>query len=197
MIPEEQIQSIEAIVTKLCAAKQFTLGAIKNGSLYVMVNGGLLYVVKIPIPNEVNYFFYENIRIPLNPLLKYVTDPIMQMMYDVDSCNGLTYTNAVTLVYDNPDILMDEKFQEILNSKASDGSFRYYFPIDGGNTFVYLTKNMFNLNKGDGLDFKVYKVGYSYDRYIARFIIHKKKTKQDIELYFSFLDMVRGRLIYP
>ena len=188
MIPEEQIQSIDALVTKLSAAKVFTMGAIKNGSLYVMVNGGILYVVKIPIPNDLYYFFFENIRIPLNPLLKYAVDPIMHMMYDVDSCNGLNYANSVTLVYDNPDILMDEKFQEIINSKASDGSFSYYFPIDGRNTFIYLTKNMFNLNKGDGLHFKVYRA--DCNRYIARFIIHKKKTKQDIELYFSFLDMV-------
>ena len=192
MIPEEQIQSIEAIVTKLSAAKVFNMGAIKNGSLYVMVNSGLLYVLKIPVPEEIHYFFCENIRIPLNPLLKYMIDPIMQMMYDVDSCNGLNYTN-LKLVYDNPEILMDEKFQEILASKANDGSFRYYFPIDGGNTFIYLTKNMFNLNKGDGLEFKVYKTGDL--RYIARFIIHKKKTKQDIELYFSFLDMVQRRMI--
>ena len=158
-----------------------------------MVNSGLLYVVKIPIPNDICYFFYENVRIPLNPLLKYVTEPMLQMMYTVDSCNGLNYTNPVSLVYDNPDILMDEKFQEIINSKASDGSFRYYFPIDNGNTFIYLTKNMFNLNKGDGLQFKVYKT--YYNKYVARFIIHKKKTKQDIELYFSFLDMVQGRMI--
>ena len=77
MIPEEQIQSIEAIVTKLSAAKVFNMGAIKNGSLYVMVNSGLLYVLKIPVPEEIHYFFCENIRIPLNPLLKYMIGPIM------------------------------------------------------------------------------------------------------------------------
>ena len=189
IISEEQAVYLENIINPLLKAKVFNTGAIYNGTLYLLVNNGMMYTTDISqvIPVYINYFFFDNVREPIYPT-RFATDSMIKMMQDIASCNGVGYTN-LPLVFDNPDIMEDENFKEMMDAKSADGAFRYFFPVNGGNTFIYLMKNMFNLTKADTCTFKAYSGGVDR-RYIARFDIHKKKTKQNISLYFSFLDVV-------
>lgn len=190
IISEEQALYLQNIINPLLKAKEvFNAGAIYNGTMYLMVNNGMTYTVDVSqvIPVYVNYFFRDNVGEPIYPT-RFATDAIINMMRDIANCNGFGYVN-LPLVFDNPDIMEDENFKEILEAKSSDGAARYFFPVNGGNTFIYIMKNMFNLTKSDNCAFKVYSGGMDR-RYIARFDIYKKKTKQVISLYFSFLDVV-------
>lgn len=185
---------LETLVKTITKGKNFNIGAINAGVLYLMVNGGMLYVTDVSdiVPFDLSYYFIEDIRTPFNPLYRYATDGINNMIMDRDCCMCSKYS----LVYDNPDIMEDENFQNILNAKSADGAFRYFIPVDGGNTFMYLTKGMFNLSKTDNCTLKVYN---GPGRYISNFHITKKKMKKDIDIYFSFLDMVpkkKGAVYY-
>lgn len=189
IINEEQALYLENIMAPLLKAKDFNIGAIYRGTLYLMVNNGMMYTVDVSsvIPTYIEYFFIENVRYPIYPT-RFATDSIISMMKDIANCNGTGYSYS-PLVFDNPDIMEDENFKEMMEAKSADGAFRYFFPINGGNTFVYIMKGMFNLTKSDKCTFKAYDGGLG--RYIARFDIYKKKTKQSISLYFSFLDVVK------
>lgn len=190
IITEEQALYLENILNTLVKAKVFNIGALYHGYLYIMVNNGMIYTVDVSsvIPAYIEYFFIENVRYPIYPT-RFATNSIIHMMQDVANCNGVGYSNF-HLLFDNPDIMEDENFKEMMEAKSADGAFRYYFPLNTGNTFVYITKNMFNLTKSDKCTFKAYDGGID-GRYIARFDIYKKKTKQLISLYFSFLDVVK------
>ena len=185
---------LETLVKSITKGKSFNIGVVNAGQLYLMVNGGMLYTTNVAdiVPMDLSYYFIEDVRVPFNPLYRYATDGINNMIKDRECC----MTSKFSLVYDNPDIMEDINFQNILNAKSADGAFRYFIPVDGGNTFMYLTKGMFNLTKADNCTLRVFN---GPGRYMANFHIIKKKVKRDIDIYFSFIDMMpkeKGAVYY-
>ena len=186
MLNNQQAAYVDEIVKTILKGKNFNMGVINGGMLYVMVNGGLLYETDISdvVPPSIGYYFLEDIRVPFNPLHRYATDGINNMLRERELC----LINQYRSVYHNPDITDDPSFADMLNAKTGDGAFRIFVPLEDGNTFMYLTKGMFNLTKSDKCGLNVYTGGFGKN--IARFEIYKKKTKRTIYLTFAFIDMI-------
>jgi hypothetical protein len=191
MLNQQQSAYINDIVVSLLKAKVFSMGAINCGVLYLMVNNGLLYETDVSdvIPLDISYYFLaDNVSVPFIP----IPNNSSLAIYGIDCMmkeRELCLTNQYPLVYHNPDITDDPKFSEIMSSKSSDGSFRYFIPLEGGNTFMYITKNLFNLTKADKCGLNVYDGGSG--KKISRFEIFKKKSKKTIYLTFAFLDLIQ------
>ena len=187
MLNEQQAAFVDEIVKSILKGKTtFNMGVINGGMLYLMVNGGLLYETDISdvVPPAIGYYFLDDIRVPFNPLFKYATNGINNLLRERELC----LINKYKLVYHNPDITDNSDFVEMMNAKSADGAFRVFIPLEDGNTFMYLTKGMFSLTKSDICGLSVFSDGSVTN--IARFEIYKKKTKRTIYLTFAFLNMI-------
>ena len=205
------VRNIVGIIAK---GKELTMGTIINSTLFVIVNGGLLYEVDLsnyldqsitctfdknsyeisryeePVLDKNGKECYDaNGRLKVNVKYDYIFDAAQlqpEVLHKVDSI--LSYETDERLRHHVPNIREDFAFENIVNAKSGDGAFRFFVDIDNKRTFMYLYKNMFGLTKQDKIGLKVYDA--DINRYIACFNIHKQKIKLDIIVHFMFLDVV-------
>lgn len=164
-------------------------GALINGILYIIVNNGLVYEIDVS-----SYIARDNTVSFTKDTLKEFPDHIegnMTLFQTVlNRCYNITLLDRTSkLIYDDPNLRSHQEFEDIINAKTDEGSFRYY--IDSSldhRTFLIIQKNMFNLTKQDTISMKVYDLGANH--LLANFEIYKKKLKLNIKLHFMFMDMM-------
>ena len=167
-------------------------GVLFNSTLYIIVNNGLVYTI------DLSSFFPQYIKVSFTKdTLKQYEDYIEgngnMFQSIINRCYNITLlSNTSPLIYDEPNLRIHPEFEEVMNSKSSDGSYKYY--IDTAldhRTFMIIQKNMFNLTKQDGASLKVYNLGNGI--LYAKFDIYKKKLKINVQLHFTFMDLLSNK----
>lgn len=164
-------------------------GALCNGTLYIIVNNGLVYTINVS-----SYLSsYEAVSFTKDSLKQnneYIDLNERLFKSIIDRCYNITILDQTSeLIFDDPNLRLHQEFEDIINAKTTDGSFRYY--IDSSldhRTFVIIQKNMFNLTKQDSISLKVYNLGANI--LLANFEIYKKKLKLEMKLHFMFTDLM-------
>jgi len=192
-ITGSQNEYIRNLVNIAAKGKHLTMGTVQYGTLYLLMNNGLLYTIQIPdfaniscsfglddyIADEScimdNQFIFFNMH--MNEIIKNMTPEI----------------NGFKMIYDNPNIREVEEFENMVNAKSEDGAFRYFVDTSERRLFIYLQKSMFGLTKADKCSLQIYKnpMNYYYNNsvreYLAKFNIYKSKLKTNIDLSFKFI----------
>ena len=184
---------VRNIVDVVIKGSQFNLGTIYNGTLYVVINYGILYVV------DVSNFFPLDVTCTFDGI-SYKDTKEMNIIIDRPELFNDLYKRIHNLVerapyspliYDNENIREDPLFEEIINAKTSEGSFRYFIDTSIGRTFIILYKSIFGLAKPDTLSLKIHDYSsFGFGTRLAHFVIGKKKLKINIHVYFVFVDMI-------
>lgn len=184
---------VRNIVDVVIKGSQFNLGTIYDGALYVVINYGILYTVDVSsfFPLDVTCTFSSDsykdtkdagIIIDKPELFNDLYSRIHKLVGRAPYC---------PLIYDNDNLREDPLFEEIINAKTSEGSFRYFIDTSIGKTFIILYKSIFGLSKPDTLSLKVHDYSsFGFGTRLAHFIIRKKKLKINIHVYFTFVDMI-------
>lgn len=185
---------VRNIVDVLIKGSQFNVGAIYQGTLCVIVNYGILYSVDISnfFPKDftctfsgITYKDTKDANIIIDQPELY--EDMYRRIY-----NLVGRKNYCPLIYHDENVRNDPQFQQIIDAKTSDGSFRYYIDTSMGKTFIILYKSIFGLAKPDTLSLKVYDyTSFGYGARLAHFVIGKKKLKINIDVYFIFMNMIR------
>lgn len=186
------------VISTIIKGTNLDMGTIYNGTLYLLVNHGILYTVDMtqyfPIETSCTFTFedykYTDEYLEDNPLLQ---DSFINRFLNV--LNAEQYEN--NLIYHEPDCRENESFEQIVSSKATEGASRYYIDTKYGKTFMYLYKPMFGLSKADRCGLKVYTtidliVNLYFSKRLAVFNIYKSKLKLEYKMYFVFIDMIGG-----
>ncbi len=178
------IRNIIGIMVKGCVLNK---GVILNGTLYCLVNDGILYEI------DLSSYMNSNIICTFNfNSIKYHEDmiPDVPELYQ-DMCKIINTLNWIKHdeIYVEPDCRSDEQFENIINSKATDGSYRYYIDTRIGKNFMTLYKPLFNLTKTDKCSLTVYDTTEPF-QCLADFIIHKQKIKMDYHMKFVYMDLI-------
>jgi len=163
-------------------------GILYNGTLYVIVNDGLVYEIDVKQyidSRKCTSFTKESLK--MNP--DSIEGNLIHFKTVFDKCYNVTQLpNTYPQVFFDHELRGKEEFESIVNAKSGDGSFRYY--IDSSldhRSFMIIQKSMFNLNKPDTISLKVYDIGANL--LLSVFDIHKKKSKLNVKLYFIFMDL--------
>lgn len=184
VINDYKYSYLKNIIDIIIKGKELTIGAVINNSLYLCVNGGLLYTVALEgFENDVLYFKSSSID---NEAGCIYNNPIFQS--EMSSILNSVYERKGELIYDNPELRMDENFESIINSNTKDGAYRYWIDTSRRRTFIYLYKNMFGLTKADSISLKVFDCPIIDKVMVAEFDIFKKKIKNTIKLQLLFLN---------
>lgn len=174
--------------------------AIYNGHLYVLSVDGLLYHIDLETDIDKSLelgFDLGNIVPSIREFLEKDNNitrslPIERISYHrvIDAANNLLYDlNSHPEIYRDDNLRADKVFEEMTQSKAADGAFRYFY-IDNRNrkSFILLTKNIFNLSSKDTAEVRINDSHMPNIR-VAHFIIHKKKLRKPYDIYFRFMDL--------
>ena len=197
---------IRNLVNIISKGKTLSMGTVQYGTLYLLINNGLLYNIQVPDFSNISCSFSEDdfkdditcIKDNQIVFFNYHMDQIIKSM--------TTEYNNYQLIYDNPNIRESELFENMINAKSEDGAFRFFIDTSGKRVFVYLQKSMFGLNKSDKCSVRVYKTvpilesiwdcinpttsPYATEvasEYLAKFNIYKSKLKINIGLSFKFI----------
>ena len=184
---------VRNIVDVVIKGSQFNLGTIYNGTLYVVINYGILYAI------DVSNFFPLDVTCTFDGI-SYKDTKDADIIIDKPELFNDLYSRIHNLVgrapycpliYDNENLRGDPNFEEIINAKTSEGSFRYFIDTSIGRTFIILYKSIFGLAKPDTLSLKIHDYSsFGVGTRLAHFVIGKKKLKINIHVYFVFVDMI-------
>jgi len=191
-ITGSQNDYIRNLVNTVTKGKHLTMGTVQYGTLYLLINNGLLYNISVPDFANVgcsfgideyafdescirdNQFIFFNMH--MNEIIKAMSPSV----------------NGFKMIYDNPNIREVEEFEKMANAKSEDGAFRYFVDTSERRVFMYLQKSMFSLTKADKCSLQIYKNSANYynnsvGEYLAKFNIYKSKLKTNIDLSFKFI----------
>ena len=166
-------------------------GIVLNGTLYVIVNRGILYEVYIPSidPNNTCCFFLnfenqgsfkeENMIIDYPELYGDILNKLSIIEY---SARNPIFTDIDCLDESN------KQFQSLSSYRANDGSMKYYIDSDlKHRSFVTISKSMFKLNKADKLSLNVFDADFC--RLLYKFTLYKKKYGLNINIFLLTIDL--------
>jgi len=197
---------IRNLVNVILKGKTLSMGTVQYGTLYLLINNGLLYNVQIPDFSNISCSFNEDdfkdditcIKDNQMIFFNYHMDQIIKSMSPE--------LNNYQIIYDNPNIRESELFENMINAKSEDGAFRFFIDTSYKRIFLYLQKSMFGLNKSDKCSIRIYKtipimkpiwncidqgtsmnITETASEYLAKFNIYKSKLKVNIDLSFKFI----------
>lgn len=182
---------VRNIVDTVIKGSQFNMGAIYYGSLYVIINYGILYTVDVSnfLPMDLTCTF-DNNSYKLDTECIIDNPSLFPELFQ--RCSGVLQATNYPMIFHDSNVRENPEFEQIVAAKTSEGSFRYYIDTSIGRTFMILYKSIFGLAKPDTLSLKVYNTdNIGYGTRLAHFIIGKKKLKININVYFYFVDMIR------
>lgn len=187
IVGEENV-FLRNIITTIIKGTSMDMGTIYNGTLYLLVNHGILYTVDISkfFPSYMSCTFkLEDIKITD----EYIEDHMDLQQSFLQRINQvIMIENISNPIYHNINCREDENFENIVSCKASDGASKYYIDTSCGRTFMYLYKPMFGLAKNDKCELKVYQ--YDINKFLSIFTIYKTKLKISYKMYFLFMNMM-------
>ena len=165
-------------------------GIVMNGTLYFIVNYGILYEVNVNIDSKIVCCFYLNFEDPGsfkqdNMIIDY-PDLYISILTKL---NVIRYS-ANQSIFDDDNCLDENngQFDTLAKYRANDGSMKYF--IDSSynyKSFVTISKSMFKLNRGDKLSLSVFDADFC--RLLYKFTLYKKKYSTNINIYLLTLDL--------
>ena len=164
-------------------------GIINNGTLYFIVNHGILYEINLPnIPNDICCAFFRYKDVPGSFSQEGIIQDIPEIFPEVaNKIMVLAYANN-NPIYIEDDVRCNDQFETIENMRPIDGCYRFnIYSNMNHKSFVTLSKKMFKLNKADTLSLEVYPV--DINRLLYKFKIYKKKFNLNINLYLLTMDL--------
>lgn len=165
-------------------------GIVLNGTLYFIVNHGILYEVNVPIDPTIVCCFFLNFENPGS-----FKEPDMIIDYPdlfvsiLSKLKVIEYT-ARKAIFTDDNCLSEEneQFTTLSNYRATDGSMKYFIDSDFKHkSFVTISKSMFKLNKADKLSLSVFDADFC--RLLYKFTLYKKKYSSNINIYLLTLDL--------
>ena len=181
---------INSILSQFVPATSDELrGIINNGTLYFIVNFGLLYEIELPnIPKEICCAFHRTTDEPDSFNEEgIIKDRPEYFANIVNSIMIINYSNNVP-VYIEENVRLNEQYEELDAMKADDGCMKFNTYTDlSHRSFITISKKMFKMNKPDGLSLIVYPADNG--RLLYKFKIFKKKFNLNINLYLLAIDV--------
>lgn len=165
-------------------------GIINNGTLYFLVNFGMLYEIDLPnIPTDLCCAFYRTNEVPGSFAQEGVIKDMPEFFNDVaNRIMVISYVYTSPMVYMDDDFTTDSQFDKVQNMRPSDGCIKVDIRTSlNYKSFVTISKKMFKLNKADTLSLQVFQVDPM--RLLYKFKIYKKKFNLNINLYLLTIDL--------
>ena len=186
----DHIEFLKNMVGSIIKGVEYYKGCLNMGILYIMVSDGIFYTV------DVSAFFPTDVWIDFDrkegeqpiyfPYRTKINDELVFTSLKLDRL----IKSGVPIIYHEPDMRTNLEFDQIINSKTTDGSGKLHINTNDHETFMILFKNIFNLTKQDTIGLKVYDL--MDGKLLSEFNIYKKKIKLEINMKFIFLDMNRN-----
>lgn len=164
-------------------------GIVYDGTLYFLVNFGILYMVNINgFPKEITCCFQRNFENPNSFANEDMIIDIPQLFNDTFAkLQIITYTSKPPIYIDD-NCLEDESINNIQNLRAGDGASKYYINSKlNHRSFVMMSKQMIKMNKGDKLSVKAYDA--ERNRILYNFELYKKKFNLNINIFLLTCDL--------
>lgn len=166
-------------------------GIVYNGTLYFIVNYGLLYEVPLHnIPSNITCTFFRMKDVPNSfnqgdDILIDYPEMFTDIANKILIINNTKYSQPI---YIDTDVKNSPEFELLDSMRTDDGAIKFNVITNlNHKSFVTLSKKMFKMNKADALSLSVFQV--DYDKLLYRFEIFKKKFNLNINLYLLTLDL--------
>lgn len=194
-------QCILEAIKVLIKSYEYLEGSVVNGTLRIIVNYGLVYIMdmKDQIPTNMSFSIVGKeitTEVSETKYIEVAHDPHIIWLINEKLCNlpiGHPETCKLSCWYERFDL--DPLFDNMRTGKVTDGS--YTFKLDdmtGENkSYIFiLYKGMFNLTKGDTVSVNVYDLPYTENQIFVDFIINRVKFKRSFHLYFNAINLWKG-----
>lgn len=179
----EQAIYIKNIITTFTSINADDIrGIVYNGTLYFLVNFGLLYAVDIGLPSDITCCFQRSKDNPNSFKDENAIIDIPSLFNEIYfKLNVITYTSR-NPIYHDENCLDDECINNIQNLRPKDGAEKFYINSSlNHKSFVMMSKQMIKMNKGDQLSVKAYDA--DNNRILYNFILFKKKFNTNINIF--------------
>ena len=180
---KDQIKFIEDLCNNICKGYQYK-AVLFGGSLYILA--------------EDTIFYYMNLESKIDPNFKYAffSSGLNKSFMDENNTINVIHkyyelrSQMYNKVYENLSIMEDEKFNEYINVKTTDGAnFFFVHTNNGKSPFIPIFNGLPNLNKNDTVTLELFNVIDNV--YLVKMNIFKKKYNLSYELIYRILDVNR------
>lgn len=183
----DYIRNIIKCVTK----SEFVKAAIVYSNLYLFTLNGIIYTVSLN--NKIDNNIIMGFDSDTLKCEEYISNNEAILLEVINKVKELS-NKIPSAIYHNDNLRADIDFEQMINAKADEGSFRYNIITNHGyKTFIVLYRGIFNLNKDDSIGMDLYESDGA-NILIAHFFIHKKKINTNYCIDFKFLNYP---ILYP
>jgi len=153
------------------------------GGLYIFADDTVFYFVDLTtkfLDEEYSFYRVGSSKYPLDENTKV---NIVHKYYELKSL----MTNKF---YENLSILEDEKFNQLVNAKTTDGAGFYFInSFDKENIFIPVFNGLPSLNKKDTVALEIFDIGNH--KFLVKMTVFKKKYNLSYELIYKILNVNR------
>lgn len=159
---------------------------LSNGILYVMADYSVIYM--IDLSNKIDRSTYMEFEFDAGKAFNVVTHKNNnEVTIKANQCLSVIHSN--NMVYENPNLLEDPKFTELVFAKAGEGAGFYFINTSIYPTFIPVFNGFPALNKADTVGIRVFDIG-NY-KLMVNYTVYKKKFGCSYDMYFNILNVNR------
>ena len=152
-----------------------------NSTLYTLYDNAVLSCMGLPSMVD------PHINISINELgLCNVDNSWVYQKY----ISILPFTHIDNMVYDDPNLMEDKYFEEIVLAKSTEGAKWYFINTSIDTIFVPVYNGLPSVKKGDHVRLRVFNIDHiRNDMYLINYTISKKKLNISYDLYYQILNV--------